>query len=95
MALATIKDCDAGKVRGEFIERTYKKRFEFGVRDHDWREAFAPEFDMVVYCGPFSEPRAAQIFKTTVRVVTDEANDGSPIVCVWKVRNLRHYGIDL
>ena len=91
MALATIKDCDAGLVRGKFIERSYKNRFEFGVRDAAWREAFAPEFDMVVYCGPFSEPRAAQIGKTVVRVVTDEANDGSPIVCTWKVRNLRHY----
>ena len=91
MAYATTKELDAGKVRGSFVERSYKNTFEFGERDETWRQSFAPEFNMVVYCGPYSEPRPAQIFKTTARIVTDEAENGDPIVCVWQIRKLRTY----
>jgi hypothetical protein len=91
MAYATTKELDAGIVRGSFVERDYKNTFEFGDRNPAWRAAFAPEFDQVVYCGPYSEPRPAQVFKTTARIVTDEGANGEPIVCTWKIRKLRRY----
>lgn len=91
MSYAAARNYHNNEVLGCFVERSYKNTFEFGVRDEEWRKSFAPEFDKVIYCGPNSEPRAAQIGKTIARVVTDEDASGNPIVCVWRIRSLRNY----
>lgn len=88
-----VSRIDEPAIKGCFTNRETKVNFEFTTRsDRYFPESFAPDFPDTIFVGPAGEERRlARIHKTVVKVVVDEAADGSPVVESWPITKYRRY----
>ena len=84
MAFAPNSETDTGRVAGEFRADT-GVFFQFSTAMDEAERLFGAEFDRKVWMSDGSF-RFAKVMKTRVKVVVDEAADGSAVVEVWNTR---------
>ena len=76
-----IIGCYKHKQTGAFFEYAHRT-----TDDGDW----APEFPHVVFMSDGSR-RFARVLRTVAHVVTDEADDGTPLSERWEIKTHRKY----
>lgn len=78
-----------GRAIGEFTEKTYGRVFTY-EHNTDWHWLEIAEFPHIIHMGDGST-RYANVLKTMVRVVTDELDDGSPLVESWFIKKHKKF----
>ena len=85
---STYKDIGDGSIIGQFTEKTRGNSFEFSKNNDGGQFA---EYPHIVWFSNTNERRYAEVKKTVVYLVVDEAADGSAVVEKWDIKNLRNY----
>lgn len=91
MAYAPFKE---NRILGQFTEKTCDQTFEFANRSEvpGWADlTFAPEYTHTVWVGSAGEYRYARVLKTVVYIITDEDENGNPVVEKWDIKGHRLY----
>lgn len=86
---APIRQSDLGLVRGCFVEREFKKFFEYSSPEEGEVSPF-PGYPDKIWAGPNGEFRWASVCSTVARIVVDEDDDG-PVVDRWVISRHRRY----
>lgn len=82
---------------GRFILRENSNHFEYSFNDEvdDYSKSMVEKYPHKVWVGDKvsggSGWRYARVLKTVAHVVTDEADDGSPIVEKWELKSNINY----
>jgi len=99
---STYFECGDGSILGRFDEKDTGKLFEFSKNpasgQFSWPNTFDDEFPHLVWVSDKSPSdgwngwacRYAKVLKTVAYVVTDEAEDGSPVVEKWYIKPGSH-----
>ena len=86
MAVSNDNMIEYSNVDGCFVEKEYKKRFEYtSAILSDWDKEHG--FNYRVFVGPLCETRPANILKTVAYVCVDEDANGDPVVEKWRIRH--------
>ena len=83
---------------GRFILKENSNHFEYSLNDEvdDYSKSMAEKYPHRVWVGGkgvcgMSGWRYARVLKTVAHVVTDEADDGSPVVEKWELKSNINY----
>ena len=83
---------------GNFIEKEHGNNFEYSVNEEQdaYSLSLVGDYPHKVWVGSLqiggdSGWRYALVKKTVVYIVTDEADDGSPVVQKWNIKNNTQY----
>lgn len=77
-------------VLGQFDNAETGASFCYASRPAD-TGTFAPDHQHIIFVGPHADIRYATVLKARVRVVVDEAADGSPVVETWTIKRHRQF----
>jgi hypothetical protein len=77
---------------GRFILKENSNHFEYSLNDEvdNYSKSMAENYPHRVWVGGYphgSGWRYARVLKTVAHVVTDEADDGSPVVEKWELKS--------
>lgn len=79
---------------GQFVEKEVGNYFEFSNNDAD---SVMPAWPHRVWVGGRTNDqgfRYARVLKTVVYIVTDEDENGAPVVEKWDIKNKRDYVVN-
>ena len=80
---------DLNRVLGCFNEREFGKIFEYSdrLKGNQWQ---VEKYPHEIYVRG-NQVRVGKVLKTVAYIVIDEADDGSPVVHKWYIKNHRKY----